>query len=90
MFVLFRIINNADWYGNINAVDLLGGVGRYLRMGTLLSRTSVQSRLSSPAGMSLTEFTYQLFQAYDWLHLYQKYNCRFQVRIELNKQYSFL
>lgn len=59
--------------------ELIGGPGRYLRMGTLLSRTSVQTRLQSPAGMSFTEFSYQLFQAYDWLHLFKKYNCLFQI-----------
>lgn len=65
-------------------IDLIGKTGRYLRMGTLLSRTSVQTRLNSPAGMSFTEFSYQLFQAYDWLHLYKNYGCRFQVNIFTN------
>lgn len=59
--------------------ELIGTAGRYLRMGTLLSRTSVQTRISSPSGMSFTEFSYQLFQAYDWLHLYKNHNCKFQV-----------
>ncbi|PNF40698.1 Tyrosine--tRNA ligase, mitochondrial [Cryptotermes secundus] len=45
----------------------------------MLSRHSVQSRLSSEAGMSFAEFCYQVFQAYDWLHLLQRYDCRFQV-----------
>ena len=40
---------------------------------------SVQSRLKSPEGMSLTEFTYQIFQAYDWFHLNKNYNCKIQV-----------
>jgi tyrosyl-tRNA synthetase len=48
-------------------------------MGTMLSRSSVQSRLQSDTGMSFTEFTYQIFQAYDWLYLYKNYDCRFQV-----------
>nr|CAI5820190.1 unnamed protein product [Callosobruchus analis]CAI5820263.1 unnamed protein product [Callosobruchus analis] len=73
------IVNNDEWYSEIKAVDLIGAIGRYLRMGTLLSRTSVQSRLQSPAGMSYTEFSYQLFQAYDWLHLYKTHKCIFQV-----------
>jgi len=42
---------------------------------------SVESRLAGPIGMSLTEFTYQVFQAYDWLHLLHEYNCILQVRI---------
>ncbi|RZC42225.1 tyrosine--tRNA ligase, mitochondrial, partial [Asbolus verrucosus] len=74
-----KLINNEDWYKQMSAVNLINGAGRYLRMGTLLSRTSVHTRLQSPVGMSFTEFSYQLFQAYDWLHLFQKYNCLFQI-----------
>jgi tyrosyl-tRNA synthetase len=74
-----KFVNNEEWYSKISPTDLIGGAGRHLRMGTLLSRTSVQTRLQSPVGMSFTEFSYQLFQAYDWLHLFQKYNCLFQI-----------
>ncbi|XP_050298302.1 tyrosine--tRNA ligase, mitochondrial [Anthonomus grandis grandis] len=74
-----RIVNNEEWYSQISAVDLISQVGRYLRMGTLLSRHSVQSRLKSPQGMSFTEFSYQLFQAYDWMYLFKHYNCTFQI-----------
>lgn len=77
-------MNNEEWYSSISAIKLIGGPGRHLRMGTLLSRKSVQTRLQSSQGMSLTEFCYQLFQAYDWLHLYKKYNCCFQVRTSLS------
>lgn len=48
-------------------------------MGSMLSRSSVQSRLQSESGMSFTEFTYQMFQAYDWLHLFQQHECSFQL-----------
>lgn len=54
-------------------------MGRHFRLGSMLSRSSVQTRLESEAGMSFTEFTYQIFQAYDWLHLLQRYDCRFQM-----------
>ncbi|CAG9865523.1 unnamed protein product [Phyllotreta striolata] len=74
-----RILNNESWYQIMNPVELIGGAGKYLRMGTLLSRTSVQNRLQSSSGMSFTEFSYQLFQAYDWLHLFKKHNCTFQI-----------
>ncbi|XP_030745295.1 tyrosine--tRNA ligase, mitochondrial isoform X2 [Sitophilus oryzae] len=74
-----RIVNNDDWYSKISAIELIGKVGRHLRMGTLLSRHSVQSRLNSTYGMSFTEFSYQLFQAYDWLHLFKHYQCAFQI-----------
>ncbi|KAB0794056.1 hypothetical protein PPYR_13676 [Photinus pyralis] len=75
----YKILNNESWYEKLTAINFIGGPGRYLRMGTLLSRTSVQSRLATAAGMSFTEFSYQLFQSYDWLHLYSKYGCRFQI-----------
>ncbi|XP_037772470.1 tyrosine--tRNA ligase, mitochondrial-like [Penaeus monodon] len=74
-----RIVNNYDWYKKLNVVDFLRVAGRSFRMGTMLSRSSVQSRLNSEDGMSLTEFTYQALQAYDWLHLYDKYNCTIQI-----------
>lgn len=73
------VLNNASWYRNQNLVDFLSETGRYFRMGTLLSRHSVQARLRSPEGMSLTEFCYQLFQAYDFYHLHQRHGCRIQL-----------
>ncbi|XP_030388458.1 tyrosine--tRNA ligase, mitochondrial [Scaptodrosophila lebanonensis] len=73
------IVNNADWYSNINLIDFIGNLGRHFRMGSMLSRSSVQSRLESEDGMSFTEFTYQIFQAYDWLHLLRTHHCCFQM-----------
>jgi tyrosyl-tRNA synthetase len=72
-------VDNLDWYSEQNVVEFLHCVGRHFRLGTMLSRHSVQSRLSSQVGMSFTEFCYQVFQAYDWLHLLQRFDCRFQV-----------
>ena len=74
-----RIVDNLDWYSEQNVVDFVNEVGRHFRLGTMLLRQSVQSRLNSEVGMSFTEFCYQIFQAYDWLHLFRKYRCRFQV-----------
>ncbi|MEQ2224075.1 Tyrosine--tRNA ligase, mitochondrial [Ilyodon furcidens] len=74
-----NVLNNRSWYKNWGVVDFLSETGRYFRMGTMLSRHSVQSRLKSADGMSLTEFTYQLFQAYDFYHLNQIYGCRIQL-----------
>ncbi|KAH8391225.1 hypothetical protein KR215_009120 [Drosophila sulfurigaster] len=73
------IVNNADWYANLSLIDFVANMGRHFRMGSMLSRSSVQSRLESEDGMSFTEFTYQIFQAYDWLHLLRKHNCSFQM-----------
>jgi len=65
-----------DWYEGIGVIDFMNNIGRQFRMGTMLSRESVKTRLSG-SGMSFTEFTYQAFQAYDWLHLFKKYKCSF-------------
>jgi tyrosyl-tRNA synthetase len=73
------IVDNHEWYSEQNVIEFLSRVGRHFRLGTMLLRHSVQSRLSSEVGMSFTEFCYQVFQAYDWLHLLQRYDCRFQV-----------
>ncbi|PSN31760.1 Tyrosine--tRNA ligase [Blattella germanica] len=73
------IVDNLQWYSEQNVIEFISQIGRHFRMGTMLSRQSVQSRLSSETGMSFTEFCYQVFQAYDWLHLFHKYNCRFQI-----------
>lgn len=62
----------------MNAVEFVGYVGKHFRMGTMLGRESVSKRLADK-GMSFTEFTYQIFQAFDWLHLLRTRNCRFQV-----------
>ncbi|KAL4625066.1 tyrosine-tRNA ligase, mitochondrial [Arapaima gigas] len=73
------VLDNAAWYRGWDAVDFLSSVGRHFRMGTMLSRHGVQSRLRSPHGMSLTEFCYQLFQGYDFYHLQQQHGCRIQL-----------
>ncbi|MGH0163899.1 UNVERIFIED_CONTAM: hypothetical protein FKN15_046287 [Acipenser sinensis] len=74
-----NILNNASWYRGRDVVEFLSTVGRHFRMGTLLSRHSVQSRLKSAEGMNLTEFSYQIFQAYDFYHLNQHHDCRIQL-----------
>ncbi|KAK5927681.1 hypothetical protein CgunFtcFv8_012813 [Champsocephalus gunnari] len=73
------VLNNLHWYKDWSVVGFLSEAGRHLRMGTMLSRHSVQTRLKSPDGMSLTEFTYQMFQAYDFHHLNQLYGCKIQL-----------
>ncbi|KAM9755025.1 tyrosine--tRNA ligase, mitochondrial [Menidia menidia] len=73
------VLNNLSWYKGWSVVDFLSQAGRHFRMGTMLSRHSVQSRLRSADGMSLTEFTYQVFQAFDFHHLHQIYGCRIQL-----------
>ncbi|XP_076040772.1 tyrosine--tRNA ligase, mitochondrial isoform X2 [Oratosquilla oratoria] len=74
-----RVVNNVDWYNSKSIIKFLREIGRHFRMGTLLSRSSVQARLSSAQGMSYAEFTYQVLQAYDWLHLHDHYDCLVQI-----------
>ncbi|EFB24630.1 hypothetical protein PANDA_004722, partial [Ailuropoda melanoleuca] len=75
----FTVLDNSAWYHKQHLVDFLAAVGGQFRMGTLLSRQSVQTRLKSPEGMSLAEFLYQVLQAYDFYHLFQHYGCRVQL-----------
>ncbi|KAK2101749.1 Tyrosine--tRNA ligase, mitochondrial [Saguinus oedipus] len=67
----FTVLDNSAWYRKQHLVDFLAAVGGHFRMGTLLSRQSVQMRLKSPEGMSLAEFFYQVLQAYDFYYLFQ-------------------
>lgn len=73
------IVNNLDWYKNISSVEFFWRLGRHFRLGQMIMRQAVQSRMNSDDGISFTEFSYQVFQAYDWLHLLQKFNCRIQL-----------
>jgi len=69
------LVNNADWIGAFSFVDFLRDVGKHFRLGEMMSKESVRKRLQSEAGMSFTEFSYQLLQAYDFLHLARRYDC---------------
>jgi len=74
-----RIVNNNDWMKNFTFVDFLREVGKHFRMSAMLNRESVRARLDSENGMSYAEFSYQLLQAFDFLHLYDTHNCRLQI-----------
>ncbi len=73
------IVNNYDWLGSFRFIEFLRDVGKHFRMGQMLGRESVRARLASESGMSFTEFSYALLQAYDFLHLYDSMGCRFQI-----------
>lgn len=75
----FRIVDNEEWYKDTKVIDFLSKVGRNFRMGTMLLKDSVNKRIKSESGMNFAEFTYQIFQANDWLHLFKTYGCKFQV-----------
>ena len=74
-----RIVNNADWFKSFRYVDFLRDVGKYFRIGPMLAKDSVKSRLNSEEGMSYTEFSYQLLQGYDYLYLYDNLGVNIQM-----------
>jgi tyrosyl-tRNA synthetase len=67
-----HFVNNYDWFKGFGLLDFLRDVGKYFRMGVMLSKESVKLRLASEEGLSYTEFSYQLLQGYDFLYLYEK------------------
>lgn len=73
-----ELVNNLDWTGKLSAVDLLRDVGKFFRVGKMLSKDAVSARLNSDAGISYTEFSYQILQGNDFLELYRRYNCVMQ------------
>ena len=73
------IVNNYDWLQKFSFIDFLRDVGKSFRVGSMLGKESVRARLESDAGMSFTEFSYQLLQAYDFLHLYDAEKCILQI-----------
>jgi tyrosyl-tRNA synthetase len=73
-----QLVNNLDWTGKLSAIDLLRDVGKYFRVGKMLSKDAVSARLNSDAGISYTEFSYQILQGYDFLELYRRYGCVLQ------------
>lgn len=75
------LVNNYDWMKDFGFLDFIRDVGKHITVNYMMAKDSVKKRLSadSKEGMSFTEFTYQLVQGYDFLHLYQKYNCTLQM-----------
>lgn len=74
-----RVVNNADWLSTSRLIDFLRDVGKHFTVNVLLQKESVQRRLDSEEGMSYTEFSYVLLQAYDYLHLFDTYGCVLQM-----------
>ncbi len=73
-----KIVNNSDWLRKIDLLSFLRDIGKHFTVNTMLSRESVKNRLDRDTGISFTEFSYQLLQAYDFLKLYDDYGCNFQ------------
>ncbi|KAL6537369.1 hypothetical protein OROMI_025903 [Orobanche minor] len=73
------VLNNYDWWKDVKLLDFLRDVGRFARVGTMMSKESVRKRLESENGISYTEFTYQLLQGYDFLHLFRDEGVNVQI-----------
>ncbi|WP_435623662.1 tyrosine--tRNA ligase [Flagellimonas sp.] len=75
------LVNNYDWMKDFSFLDFIRDVGKHITVNYMMAKDSVKKRLSSDAkeGMSFTEFTYQLVQGYDFLYLYENYNCTLQM-----------
>ena len=73
-----RMVNNLDWTAPLSAIDFLREIGKHFRVGTMLKKDAVSARLNSEAGISYTEFSYQILQGLDFLELYRTYGCILQ------------
>ena len=73
-----RIVNNLDWTAPLSAIDFLRDIGKHYRVGTMLKKDAVSARLNSDAGISYTEFSYQILQGLDFLELFRSYDCVLQ------------
>jgi tyrosyl-tRNA synthetase len=73
-----RLVNNLDWTKGVSALELLRDIGKHFSVNQMLAKDSVASRLSS-TGISYTEFSYQVLQAFDYLELYRREGCRLQI-----------
>lgn len=75
------LVNNYDWMKEFSFLEFIRDVGKHITVNYMMSKDSVKNRISSESseGMSFTEFTYQLVQGYDFLHLYKENNCTIQM-----------
>jgi tyrosyl-tRNA synthetase len=75
------MVNNWDWMKDYSFLDFIREIGKHITVNYMMSKDSVKKRIGSEAkeGMSFTEFSYQLVQGTDFLHLYNNYNCKLQM-----------
>ncbi len=76
-----ELVNNYDWMKDMTFLDFARNIGKHITVNYMMAKESVQQRLNGDArdGLSFTEFTYQLLQGYDFLHLYQAKGCKLQM-----------
>lgn len=73
------LLNNLDWLKEFSMIQFLRDVGKFFRLGPMLGKESVRQRMESEEGLSYTEFSYQLLQAYDFLHLFDHHGVQVQI-----------
>jgi tyrosyl-tRNA synthetase len=73
------LVNNADWTRGVGYLEFLRDVGKYLTINYMMAKESVRARLDAETGISYTEFSYMLMQAFDFVHLARAHGCRLQV-----------
>ena len=74
-----RLVNNAEWLTRLSAVDFMRDVGKHFTINAMLAKESVRRRIESEDGISYTEFSYALLQAYDYLELHDRFGCTLQM-----------
>jgi len=74
-----RLVNNAEWLTRLSAVDFMRDVGKHFTVNAMLAKESVKRRIESEDGISYTEFSYALLQAYDYLELHDRFGCTLQM-----------
>ncbi|MGW1882057.1 tyrosine--tRNA ligase [Streptomyces sp. NPDC001970] len=72
------MVNNLDWTAGLSAIDFLRDVGKHFRVNKMIAKEAVARRLNSDAGISYTEFSYQILQGMDFLELYRRHGCVLQ------------
>jgi len=76
-----ELLNNYDWTKEYSFLNFIRDIGKYITVNYMIAKDSVKKRMAadSKAGLSFTEFSYQLLQGYDFLYLYETYNCKLQM-----------
>jgi tyrosyl-tRNA synthetase len=74
-----RLVNNAEWLATLGAIEFMRDVGKHFTVNAMVAKESVKRRVESEEGISYTEFSYPLLQSYDFLVLYDRFNCTLQI-----------
>ena len=74
-----RLVNNAEWLSKLDAITFMRDVGKHFTVNAMLAKDSVKRRIETEEGITYTEFSYSLLQAYDFLMLFDRFNCTLQM-----------